>query len=208
MASANGRAFSCARFATTIAARTCGWQRAARWRKLRRTCATIVPMKAVVLAGYLEEVCRRLDGNPRQVMRFAQWCESLPAIATGVALIAPGCGGTVESTTELSTVPSAEVCTDNIDNDRDGRIDCGDPDCKTTQSCIVEICGDQLDNDGNGKTDCEDVACFYEACGEYAPMYGAPLGRERECEDGKDGDGDGLIDCADGDCAAAEHCSG
>src|SRR6267154_31872 len=38
-----------------------------------------------------------------------------------------------------SQVCSAEICTDGVDNDCDGRVDCGDPDCSGIDGCPV--CG-------------------------------------------------------------------
>jgi hypothetical protein len=43
--------------------------------------------------------------------------------------------------TDAPTVtPGAEICTDGIDNDQDGRIDCQDPDCSGRDGCPV--CGE------------------------------------------------------------------
>ena len=160
--------------------------------------------------AYLDEVCRRLDQNPRRVLRFARWCQSqsVRAFATGVALIAPGCGGTVEASSEPAITSLAEICVDNLDNDHDGRIDCGDPDCRGSLNCRVELrCKDELDNDGDGKTDCDDLDCL-SACQSAGPAYGAPPGLEWGCGDGVDYDGDKLIDCSDGQCAGDERCTG
>jgi hypothetical protein len=55
-------------------------------------------------------------------------------------------------------------CADGIDNDRDGLVDCADPDCYEAPECegLADIefnCVDGIDNDGNGLTDCDDPAC-------------------------------------------------
>jgi alkaline phosphatase len=54
-----------------------------------------------------------------------------------------------------------EICDDGIDNDRDGKTDCRDRDCRQSPLCgssggDPEICNDGIDNDGDGKTDCAD----------------------------------------------------
>ncbi|MFA6099667.1 MAG: hypothetical protein WC750_02165 [Patescibacteria group bacterium] len=60
----------------------------------------------------------------------------------------------------------AEICTDNVDNDGDGKIDCKDPDCTGNSAC-PEICYDHVDNNGDGKVDCEDPQCVGTAsCNE------------------------------------------
>ncbi len=65
----------------------------------------------------------------------------------------PGCG--------------PEQCTDGIDNDHDGLVDCEDPDCANDPACRPhEICGNCIDDDGNGLTDYEDPAC----CAETLPL--------------------------------------
>jgi len=106
------------------------------------------------------------------------------------------------SITETSTIPASEAgsCTDGLDNDRDGDIDCFDPDCVSATSCfeIGASCSDTVDNDGDGDIDCADADCF---------GYGACL--ELICDDSMDDDGDSDVDCADSDCltdAACETC--
>ena len=50
-------------------------------------------------------------------------------------------------------------CTDTIDNDQDGFVDCDDPDCAPLPYCADEICDNEWDDNANGLTDCDDPAC-------------------------------------------------
>ena len=79
-----------------------------------------------------------------------------------------------------------ESCTDSVDNDFDGLIDCADPDCATHPACVGESdCGNGLDDDGDGAPDCIDDDCLLDpACAGF------------------DHDGDGRINSAD--CAPAD----
>ena len=52
-----------------------------------------------------------------------------------------------------------EDCTDGVDNDRDGLLDCEDGDCADASSC-AEDCTDGVDNDGDGLLDVADEDCF------------------------------------------------
>jgi hypothetical protein len=70
-----------------------------------------------------------------------------------------------------------EVCGDEIDNDGDVYVDCGDPDCSNVPPCAG--C-----NDGANPT------------AEFGP------GR---CTDGQDNDCDGDVDCDDRDCSASDY---
>lgn len=56
---------------------------------------------------------------------------------------------------------SAEDCTNNIDDDADGDLDCDDPDCDTHPACMPpsEVCVGGVDEDGDGLTDCADPDC-------------------------------------------------
>tara|TARA_Y100000310_G_scaffold333762_1_gene411970 strand:+ start:220 stop:2175 length:1956 start_codon:yes stop_codon:yes gene_type:complete len=84
-------------------------------------------------------------------------------------------------------------CSDGIDDDGDGEIDCGDSDCVGDSAC-VEICDDGIDNDGDSLIDCLDSDCAGDsACVEI-------------CDDGFDNDGDGLDDCLDSDCVGNVAC--
>jgi hypothetical protein len=45
-----------------------------------------------------------------------------------------------------------ENCTDGVDNDGDGQIDCADTDCAGNDACKVEICGNCIDDDGDASS--------------------------------------------------------
>ena len=86
------------------------------------------------------------------------------------------------------------ACSDQMDGDGDGKIDCDDADCDSDPACSTtqaEVCGNGLDDDGNGKTDCDDPVCAVtSAC--------MP---DEICDNGQDDDGDGKMDCDDSDCS-------
>ena len=87
-------------------------------------------------------------------------------------------------------------CSDNMDDDNDGKIDCTDEDC--AMFCMAgtfEICGDTMDNDGNDLVDCADPACAQTS--ECNPEV---------CNDGIDNDSNGAIDCNDPICAGDAAC--
>jgi hypothetical protein len=52
-------------------------------------------------------------------------------------------------------------CSDGVDNDHDGLIDCRDPDCANANNCLNhhEICNNHVDDDGDGLIDCADPDC-------------------------------------------------
>ncbi len=79
-------------------------------------------------------------------------------------------------------------CSNGIDDDGDGLVDCDDPDCQNSNSCLVEICDNGIDDDGDGFIDCADGECLgITACVEI-------------CDNGIDDDGDGFIDELDSQC--------
>ena len=64
------------------------------------------------------------------------------------------------------------LCGNGLDDDRDGYIDCQDPDCTQTVAVLVcrsgentlTLCHDSQDNDNDGATDCDDsIASFWIA---------------------------------------------
>lgn len=98
-------------------------------------------------------------------------------------------------------VPPAENCSDGLDNDLDGAIDCADSDCAGDVACtgpVPEVCDDLIDNDFDGKVDCADTDCAAAANCQLPPS--------EICTDGIDNDGDGWADCADSDCAGIGTC--
>ena len=150
----------------------------------------------------LRECCQQLGGGT------AACLASLSAIEQGSSpegdcasslqsfVDASQCSVAGQSGPEMSIV----TCSDGIDNDGDGFIDCGnrgtDPDFDCTggregtgRSYCGELnCTDGTDNDENGQQDCEDPACASDpACGEENTAS--------RCSDGIDNDGDGYIDC-------------
>jgi cysteine-rich repeat protein len=97
---------------------------------------------------------------------------------------------TSDSTTSTGTVKESD-CSDEVDDDADGLVDCDDPDCELSLTCDPqEICANGADDDQDGYLDCEDSDC--------PPCPSA----ESFCGNLVDDDLDGLVDCADPDCAA------
>jgi len=85
--------------------------------------------------------------------------------------------------------PGAEDCTDGLDNDLDGLVDCDDTvDCPTGVAPCIEDCADGIDNDADGLVDCADAI----DCGALAQCN-----ESLNCSDGLDNDVDGLADCLD-----------
>src|SRR5690606_1625317 len=96
---------------------------------------------------------------------------------------------------------SVEICTNNVDDDGDGIIDCNDNYCATHPACVEseEDCQNGQDDDGDGMVDCMDPTCAasQECTGDEI------------CNNGTDDDGDGAADCDDtGSCAAHPACGG
>ena len=63
----------------------------------------------------------------------------------------------------------AENCSNGIDDNADGDIDCADSDCSWVGICL-EHCSDNLDNDLDGGLDCDDSDCNTDpSCGLCYP---------------------------------------
>jgi hypothetical protein len=98
-------------------------------------------------------------------------------------------------------VPPAENCSDGLDNDLDGQVDCADSDCTTDVACtgpVPEVCDDLIDNDFDSQVDCADIDCAAAATCQAPPA--------EICTDGIDNDGDSWVDCSDSDCAGISGC--
>ena len=92
-----------------------------------------------------------------------------------------------------------EDCFNRVDDNCDGRFDCGDAQCILAGGdCSRETqCFDRADDNGDGLVDCADPDCqsrYPEQC------------IERDCDNSLDDDGDGLTDCDDLDCQASGAC--
>ena len=88
---------------------------------------------------------------------------------------------------------SSEDCTDGVDNDADGDVDCDDSDCSGDASCPC------TDNDGDGAC-AEDYDCD-DTNADISP-YETEI-----CNDGLDNDCDSYIDCQDRYCSSDITCT-
>lgn len=103
-----------------------------------------------------------------------------------------------------------ENCSNGLDDDGDGKIDCLDPDCALDNACKLppggsdpEVCNNGLDDDGDGKIDCLDPDCTLNDFCKIPPGGPTP----EICNNSLDDDGDGKIDCLDLDCAGFPACA-
>lgn len=107
-----------------------------------------------------------------------------------------------------------EECTNGIDDDGDGKIDCADSDCRCGPGCTPPAtetsCTNGLDDDCDGLVDCDDPDCRVDKDGDgcLAPPCGDDCKDNDSdicptlpevCNDNKDNDCDGLVDCDDPD---------
>jgi len=95
-----------------------------------------------------------------------------------------------------------EDCTNGMDDNADGLVDCEESWCFGKSGCTVEtVCGDGADNDADGSYDCGDSDCMGVGgcnCGD------GTVGAGESCEDGNTINGDGC----DANCQLeAESCS-
>ena len=123
-----------------------------------------------------------------------------------------------------------EVCSDGVDNDMNGYVDCKDKTCAELEYCTGEVlgglventealCSDNIDNDLDGRADCDDPDCLdlqIDYCEDLTPEPGARASnfnsmteeeklevykKEHElCTDNKDNDHNGKTDCEEYRC--------
>ncbi|MEM1033541.1 MAG: hypothetical protein AAGN82_24615 [Myxococcota bacterium] len=147
---------------------------------------------------------------PLRAARRRRWL--LPLLGGGYAF-AMGAGACAfnEPTPRFGYEYEDVNCTNGVDDDYDGLIDCEDPDCVFTSSQCGEVipdgtllqdientferCRDGIDNDANGQFDCGDPKCqgIQELCctREFTDAL---------CSDGIDNDGNNFADCEDFQC--------
>ena len=81
-----------------------------------------------------------------------------------------------------------ERCSDGVDNDGDGNMNCLDPDCFTTSACCPDMDEDEFKDINCGGDDCDDMEQDIN-----------PNATER-CRNNKDDNCDDLKDCQDSNC--------
>ncbi|MEM1033539.1 MAG: hypothetical protein AAGN82_24605 [Myxococcota bacterium] len=105
-----------------------------------------------------------------------------------------------------------ELCSDGLDNDGDGAIDCCDIFCSEVLTGPDAVCGptgmsedtdegcsDCIDNDGNTFVDCDDFSCSRN------PNVTVCESTDANCSDGVDNDGNGFTDCDDFGCSRNDN---
>lgn len=103
-----------------------------------------------------------------------------------------------QTNTERVLVPLDLGCTNGLDDDANGRVDCDDPVCAEDAACAAtEVCDDGRDNDRDGSVDCQDPDC---ATNPHC------IGGE-DCENGVDDNCDALVDCDDPECETHAACT-
>lgn len=110
-------------------------------------------------------------------------CHSYPSVLACALVLS--CGGV----TPRRLGP--ENCTNKIDDNGDGKVDCSDPKCFDDEACQgqVEKCDNDIDDNVDGKVDCLDVQCVAQSCGQGCTCIGGV--KVRVNQDGGTGGGTG-----------------
>jgi Ca2+-binding EF-hand superfamily protein len=95
-----------------------------------------------------------------------------------------------------------EKCTDGVDNDGNGFIDCADFSCGGLESPRRAEDGTILEVDGDGyRSPCKESAAPRADDDDPAGIAAETAAARHNCTDGLDNDLDGFVDCEDYDCA-------
>ncbi|MEM1417994.1 MAG: hypothetical protein AAGH15_24060 [Myxococcota bacterium] len=124
---------------------------------------------------------------------------------------------------EIVRESSNALCSDGLDTDGDGAVDCADSDCGGEAIVVCdgegnpvdltpeeiaaqanERCMNGISDDDNDFVDCEDFSCS-----QNEPLVTVcpdpPEGTDEACMDGEDNDMDGFVDCDDFDCSMSDE---
>jgi hypothetical protein len=163
-----------------------------------------------------EDLRNRLDDVNRSVSAIsaasvgganvlAQWFRNRTGRQTAIAKFPPAQRSAARRQMGPGPTVDHKQCSDDIDNDADGKTDLDDPDC-TNASDDSEAadhpttqCSDHVDNDADGKTDLDDPGCT-----GTDDTSEADVTPPAECSDSVDNDGDGVVDGADPGCASGD----
>jgi chitodextrinase len=124
--------------------------------------------------------------------------------------------GALDSATPMAIIQpenTPATCSNGLDDDGDGNIDCLDSDCSALLVCQAPLpentpaaCANGKDDDLDGQTDCADSGCAaLQVC--IPPKPPVPENTNPLCSNGADDDKDGQIDCADSGCSGLPVCA-
>ena len=107
---------------------------------------------------------------------FTKWQKGTANYATTAKTTVKVSANTTMTAVYAAASSTETNCTDGLDNDGDGKIDCADSDCAANPACVTGTketsCKDGLDNDSDGKTDCSDSDCTADAaCQSTIPQH-------------------------------------
>lgn len=132
----------------------------------------IAALLAVLMGVGLACVSFDLDGRRFRCDGITNTCDPGYACATSGYCEAVAIADAAPSDVSANDGATGEICTNNVDDDGDGRLDCADDECPGTNTCGIGC----MCPGGNG------------------------MPTEVACADGLDNDADTLIDCRDSDC--------
>ena len=105
------------------------------------------------------------------------------ALHAGTVVLVVGLHGACAQVQILESSPAA--CSNGVDDDEDGAVDCSDSACAASAVCeeSARTCSDLVDNDGDGRADCQSQGCrdlgfcaAFETDCRLVPQAGCPLG--------------------------------